>query len=74
MPFLNPDDVNNPSMPLTSITITENEGGTVFSGRISGQVAMFNASELEPVSFSMTFHIEADPTYSTATVRMCRVE
>lgn len=68
----NPDIINDDIENRLVVSITENDGGNVLSGSVSGVVAVSPGPELR--SFSATFHIEADPVFSTATNRVCYVE
>ncbi len=70
--FINPDDLDDPTIPPLMVSVTENDGN-VFEGSVSGQVARLGDAETI-LSFNMTFRIEADPTWSTETVKMCRID
>jgi len=73
--WYNPDIVNDTIDNRLRVSIIENDGGNVLAGSVSGEVALLTgAAEPSVVSFSMTFHIEANPLLSTATTRVCRIE
>jgi hypothetical protein len=71
--FLNPEDPDNPALPPLSLSITENTG-SIFAGTVAGTVKAAVGAELESVSFSLSFHIEADPNYSEEDEKVCYVD
>ncbi|HSG46465.1 MAG TPA: hypothetical protein VLA43_01505, partial [Longimicrobiales bacterium] len=69
--FANFGDGEDPPMTPLSADISENEGGNVLAGAVGGWVRL---GDLEnPVPFTLTFRVVADPAFSTATDRICYV-
>jgi hypothetical protein len=70
----NPDALYDSIPERLNVTITENVGGNILAGQVSGRVSLVQTGTASIVPFSMSFYMEADPTYSNATSRVCRVE
>ena len=74
-PWNNPDALYDSIPERLNVNITENEGGSILAGQVSGRVSLIKGGGITNiVPFSMTFYVEADPMYSTDRSRVCRVE
>lgn len=70
--FINTGPNYDPPMPAMSAGITENDGGNVLAGSVTGWVALMGVEN--PVPFSMTYRIVADPAFSEPARRTCAAD
>ena len=68
--YYNPDIFNDSIPDRVTLDILENDGGNTLAGSASGQVYEVGTGIR---AWSMIFRVEADPTYSTSTIRECRI-
>lgn len=73
MTFANPDDLQDPTIPPLTISLSENTG-SILEGHVSGLVSV--AADPDPINAQLTmdFHIEADPALSRTDAKMCEVQ
>jgi hypothetical protein len=70
--FANPDDLDNPTIDPLTVILEENTG-SVLTGSVSGTVSVGADPEPIEVPLSLTFRIEADPYFSTESMKVCEV-